>query len=166
MQSVPGHENNKDSRLLWMGASDCLISVGFSQVRASLGGQLCASRDFPLCAKATAWPPCASLQRQPGAPIQHDGCKARAAPGALRGPVPIRAGWGKEISSLSLARTLSGILAEPWLQPHRVTAAVLGSPGHGAASTAASGPHIHSPSAAHPAPAAQGAEYIQLCHPW
>ncbi|KAM9179564.1 coronin-7-like isoform 1-T1 [Mergus octosetaceus] len=32
-QSVPGHENNKDSRLLWMGASDCLISVGFSQMR-------------------------------------------------------------------------------------------------------------------------------------
>uniref|UniRef100_A0A493TLI7 Coronin n=1 Tax=Anas platyrhynchos platyrhynchos TaxID=8840 RepID=A0A493TLI7_ANAPP len=37
-QSVPGHENNKDSRLLWMGASDCLISVGFSQVRSSLLG--------------------------------------------------------------------------------------------------------------------------------
>uniref|UniRef100_A0A8B9TXD6 Coronin n=1 Tax=Anas platyrhynchos TaxID=8839 RepID=A0A8B9TXD6_ANAPL len=33
LQSVPGHENNKDSRLLWMGASDCLISVGFSQMR-------------------------------------------------------------------------------------------------------------------------------------
>ncbi|XP_049647108.1 coronin-7-like isoform X1 [Accipiter gentilis] len=32
-QSVPGHENNKDSRLLWMGSSDCLISVGFSQMR-------------------------------------------------------------------------------------------------------------------------------------
>ncbi|XP_021267384.1 coronin-7-like isoform X1 [Numida meleagris] len=32
-QSVPGHENNKDSRLLWMGASDYLISVGFSQMR-------------------------------------------------------------------------------------------------------------------------------------
>ncbi|XP_040430557.1 coronin-7-like isoform X2 [Cygnus olor] len=32
-QSVPGHENNKDSRLLWMGASDCLVSVGFSQMR-------------------------------------------------------------------------------------------------------------------------------------
>uniref|UniRef100_A0A8B9D0B6 Coronin n=1 Tax=Anser brachyrhynchus TaxID=132585 RepID=A0A8B9D0B6_9AVES len=32
-QSVPGHENNKDSWLLWMGASDCLISVGFSQMR-------------------------------------------------------------------------------------------------------------------------------------
>ncbi|XP_074775650.1 coronin-7 isoform X3 [Athene noctua] len=32
-QSVVGHENNKDSRLLWMGSSDCLISVGFSQMR-------------------------------------------------------------------------------------------------------------------------------------
>uniref|UniRef100_A0A8C3JWX5 Coronin n=1 Tax=Calidris pygmaea TaxID=425635 RepID=A0A8C3JWX5_9CHAR len=32
-QSVPGHEHNKDSRLLWMGSSDCLISVGFSQMR-------------------------------------------------------------------------------------------------------------------------------------
>ncbi|CAM9522737.1 unnamed protein product [Bubo scandiacus] len=32
-QSVMGHENNKDSRLLWMGSSDCLISVGFSQMR-------------------------------------------------------------------------------------------------------------------------------------
>ncbi|XP_066054555.1 coronin-7 isoform X1 [Chamaea fasciata] len=32
-QSVPGHDNNKDSRLLWMGSSDCLISVGFSQMR-------------------------------------------------------------------------------------------------------------------------------------
>uniref|UniRef100_A0A672TVI1 Coronin n=1 Tax=Strigops habroptila TaxID=2489341 RepID=A0A672TVI1_STRHB len=32
-QSVLGHENNKDSRLLWMGSSDCLISVGFSQMR-------------------------------------------------------------------------------------------------------------------------------------
>ncbi|XP_068764891.1 coronin-7 isoform X3 [Struthio camelus] len=32
-QSVQGHENNKDSRLLWMGASDYLISVGFSQMR-------------------------------------------------------------------------------------------------------------------------------------
>ncbi|NWS98678.1 CORO7 protein, partial [Mionectes macconnelli] len=32
-QSVPGHENNKDSRLLWMGSSDYLISVGFSQMR-------------------------------------------------------------------------------------------------------------------------------------
>ncbi|XP_075575030.1 coronin-7 [Pelecanus crispus] len=32
-QSVPGHENNKDSRLLWMGSSDCLISIGFSQMR-------------------------------------------------------------------------------------------------------------------------------------
>ncbi|NXC43015.1 CORO7 protein, partial [Penelope pileata] len=32
-QSVLGHDNNKDSRLLWMGASDCLISVGFSQMR-------------------------------------------------------------------------------------------------------------------------------------
>ncbi|KFO71208.1 Coronin-7, partial [Cuculus canorus] len=32
-QSVPGHENNKDSRLLWVGSSDCLISVGFSQMR-------------------------------------------------------------------------------------------------------------------------------------
>uniref|UniRef100_A0A672TUD8 Coronin n=1 Tax=Strigops habroptila TaxID=2489341 RepID=A0A672TUD8_STRHB len=33
LQSVLGHENNKDSRLLWMGSSDCLISVGFSQMR-------------------------------------------------------------------------------------------------------------------------------------
>uniref|UniRef100_A0A8C3JVV9 Coronin n=1 Tax=Calidris pygmaea TaxID=425635 RepID=A0A8C3JVV9_9CHAR len=33
LQSVPGHEHNKDSRLLWMGSSDCLISVGFSQMR-------------------------------------------------------------------------------------------------------------------------------------
>uniref|UniRef100_A0A8B9RYP9 Coronin n=1 Tax=Accipiter nisus TaxID=211598 RepID=A0A8B9RYP9_9AVES len=33
LQSVSGHENNKDSRLLWMGSSDCLISVGFSQMR-------------------------------------------------------------------------------------------------------------------------------------
>uniref|UniRef100_A0A8D2PHW8 Coronin n=1 Tax=Zosterops lateralis melanops TaxID=1220523 RepID=A0A8D2PHW8_ZOSLA len=33
LQSVPGHDNNKDSRLLWMGSSDCLISVGFSQMR-------------------------------------------------------------------------------------------------------------------------------------
>ncbi|KAM4656443.1 coronin-7-like isoform 3-T3 [Amazona ochrocephala] len=32
-QSVLGHENNKDSRLLWMGSSDCLISIGFSQMR-------------------------------------------------------------------------------------------------------------------------------------
>ncbi|XP_030814249.1 coronin-7-like [Camarhynchus parvulus] len=32
-QSVLGHDNNKDSRLLWMGSSDCLISVGFSQMR-------------------------------------------------------------------------------------------------------------------------------------
>ncbi|NXY78586.1 CORO7 protein, partial [Glareola pratincola] len=32
-QGVPGHEHNKDSRLLWMGSSDCLISVGFSQMR-------------------------------------------------------------------------------------------------------------------------------------
>ncbi|XP_027588563.2 coronin-7-like isoform X1 [Pipra filicauda] len=32
-QSVPGHENNKDSRLLWIGSSDCLISIGFSQMR-------------------------------------------------------------------------------------------------------------------------------------
>ncbi|XP_066054556.1 coronin-7 isoform X2 [Chamaea fasciata] len=32
-ESVPGHDNNKDSRLLWMGSSDCLISVGFSQMR-------------------------------------------------------------------------------------------------------------------------------------
>ncbi|XP_074741594.1 coronin-7 isoform X3 [Strix uralensis] len=32
-ESVMGHENNKDSRLLWMGSSDCLISVGFSQMR-------------------------------------------------------------------------------------------------------------------------------------
>ncbi|KAM6352695.1 coronin-7-like isoform 3-T4 [Alca torda] len=32
-QSVPGHEHNKDSRLLWMGSSDFLISVGFSQMR-------------------------------------------------------------------------------------------------------------------------------------
>ncbi|XP_064318172.1 coronin-7 isoform X2 [Phalacrocorax carbo] len=32
-QSVPGHENNKDSRLLWMGSSDYLISIGFSQMR-------------------------------------------------------------------------------------------------------------------------------------
>ncbi|XP_075371777.1 coronin-7 isoform X3 [Mycteria americana] len=32
-QSVLGHENNKDSRLLWVGSSDCLISVGFSQMR-------------------------------------------------------------------------------------------------------------------------------------
>ncbi|XP_053813197.1 coronin-7 isoform X4 [Vidua chalybeata] len=32
-QTVPGHDNNKDSRLLWMGSSDCLISVGFSQMR-------------------------------------------------------------------------------------------------------------------------------------
>ncbi|XP_059682241.1 coronin-7-like isoform X1 [Gavia stellata] len=32
-QIVPGHEHNKDSRLLWMGSSDCLISVGFSQMR-------------------------------------------------------------------------------------------------------------------------------------
>ncbi|XP_062359401.1 coronin-7 isoform X2 [Cinclus cinclus] len=32
-ESVLGHDNNKDSRLLWMGSSDCLISVGFSQVR-------------------------------------------------------------------------------------------------------------------------------------
>ncbi|XP_061848120.1 coronin-7 isoform X2 [Colius striatus] len=32
-QSVLGHENNKDCRLLWMGSSDCLISVGFSQMR-------------------------------------------------------------------------------------------------------------------------------------
>ncbi|XP_053936158.1 coronin-7 isoform X2 [Cuculus canorus] len=32
-ESVPGHENNKDSRLLWVGSSDCLISVGFSQMR-------------------------------------------------------------------------------------------------------------------------------------
>lgn len=37
LQSVTGHENNKDSRLLWMGSSDCLISVGFSQVRSSPG---------------------------------------------------------------------------------------------------------------------------------
>lgn len=37
LQSVPGHENNKDSRLLWMGSSDCLISVGFSQVRSLPG---------------------------------------------------------------------------------------------------------------------------------
>uniref|UniRef100_A0A8C6JLQ3 Coronin n=1 Tax=Melopsittacus undulatus TaxID=13146 RepID=A0A8C6JLQ3_MELUD len=32
-QSALGHENNKDSRLLWMGSSDCLISIGFSQMR-------------------------------------------------------------------------------------------------------------------------------------
>ncbi|XP_052628440.1 coronin-7-like isoform X2 [Harpia harpyja] len=32
-ESVPGHENNKDSRLLWLGSSDCLISIGFSQMR-------------------------------------------------------------------------------------------------------------------------------------
>ncbi|XP_071617519.1 coronin-7 isoform X1 [Heliangelus exortis] len=32
-QSILGHEHNKDSRLLWMGSSDCLISVGFSQMR-------------------------------------------------------------------------------------------------------------------------------------
>ncbi|KFR16428.1 Coronin-7, partial [Opisthocomus hoazin] len=32
-QSVLGHEHNKDSRLLWMGSTDCLISVGFSQMR-------------------------------------------------------------------------------------------------------------------------------------
>ncbi|KAM9556828.1 coronin-7-like isoform 2-T2 [Guaruba guarouba] len=32
-QSVLGHENNKDSRLLWIGSSDCLISIGFSQMR-------------------------------------------------------------------------------------------------------------------------------------
>lgn len=37
LQSVPGHEHNKDSRLLWMGSSDCLISVGFSQVRSLPG---------------------------------------------------------------------------------------------------------------------------------
>ncbi|XP_067407212.1 coronin-7 [Emydura macquarii macquarii] len=33
VQSVQGHENNKDSRLLWMNASDYVLSVGFSQVR-------------------------------------------------------------------------------------------------------------------------------------
>uniref|UniRef100_A0A8C8SRP8 Coronin n=1 Tax=Pelusios castaneus TaxID=367368 RepID=A0A8C8SRP8_9SAUR len=32
-QSIQGHENNKDSRLLWMNASDYILSVGFSQVR-------------------------------------------------------------------------------------------------------------------------------------
>uniref|UniRef100_A0A8C8SSG2 Coronin n=1 Tax=Pelusios castaneus TaxID=367368 RepID=A0A8C8SSG2_9SAUR len=33
VQSIQGHENNKDSRLLWMNASDYILSVGFSQVR-------------------------------------------------------------------------------------------------------------------------------------
>uniref|UniRef100_A0A7M4E3D2 Coronin n=1 Tax=Crocodylus porosus TaxID=8502 RepID=A0A7M4E3D2_CROPO len=32
-QSVQGHENNKDSRLIWMDASDYLLSVGFNQMR-------------------------------------------------------------------------------------------------------------------------------------
>ncbi|XP_010220481.1 PREDICTED: coronin-7-like [Tinamus guttatus] len=32
-QSAQGHENSKDSRLLWMGASDYLISVGCNQMR-------------------------------------------------------------------------------------------------------------------------------------
>uniref|UniRef100_A0A674IQV1 Coronin n=1 Tax=Terrapene triunguis TaxID=2587831 RepID=A0A674IQV1_9SAUR len=32
-QSIQGHENNKDSRLLWMNASDYVLSVGFSQMR-------------------------------------------------------------------------------------------------------------------------------------
>uniref|UniRef100_A0A8C0IVV5 Coronin n=1 Tax=Chelonoidis abingdonii TaxID=106734 RepID=A0A8C0IVV5_CHEAB len=31
--SIQGHENNKDSRLLWMNASDYVLSVGFSQMR-------------------------------------------------------------------------------------------------------------------------------------
>ncbi|XP_073218897.1 coronin-7 isoform X5 [Lepidochelys kempii] len=32
-QSIQGHANNKDSRLLWMNTSDYVLSVGFSQMR-------------------------------------------------------------------------------------------------------------------------------------
>ncbi|XP_075755208.1 coronin-7 isoform X2 [Pelodiscus sinensis] len=32
-ESTQGHENNKDSRLLWLNASDYVLSVGFSQMR-------------------------------------------------------------------------------------------------------------------------------------
>nr|XP_006114796.1 coronin-7-like [Pelodiscus sinensis] len=32
-KSTQGHENNKDSRLLWLNASDYVLSVGFSQMR-------------------------------------------------------------------------------------------------------------------------------------
>lgn len=58
LQSVLGHENNKDSRLLWMGSSDCLISIGFSQVWSSLGKWLWHYWDVPvLLPAALCWGP-------------------------------------------------------------------------------------------------------------
>lgn len=54
LQSVLGHENNKDSRLLWMGSGDCLISVGFSQVRSSPGRWHRHYRDVPAMLPAEA----------------------------------------------------------------------------------------------------------------
>ena len=54
LQSVPGHENNKDSRLLWMGSSDFLISVGFSQVRSSPGRLPRCCRAVPALLPAVA----------------------------------------------------------------------------------------------------------------
>uniref|UniRef100_A0A8D0F3G2 Coronin n=1 Tax=Strix occidentalis caurina TaxID=311401 RepID=A0A8D0F3G2_STROC len=69
LQSVMGHENNKDSRLLWMGSSDCLISVGFSQVWSSPGRWPWHHRDVsaPLPVAAVPGP-----QELFGWPVPHE----------------------------------------------------------------------------------------------